>query len=124
MLESLRQFRLENGLNNTCFVHTTLVPYLYGSNELKTKPTQNSVIELRRLGIQPDIIVTRAPIDLGDSMKKKIAMFTSVLESNIIEAKDVPNIYQIPLNFHNQKICAISCGISIAFTCVLCGQVF
>jgi len=104
MLESLRQFRLENGLNNTCFVHTTLVPYLYGSNELKTKPTQNSVIELRRLGIQPDIIVTRAPIDLGDSMKKKIAMFTSVLESNIIEAKDVPNIYQIPLNFHNQKI--------------------
>ncbi len=104
MMESLRQFRLEQGNKNTCFVHTTLIPYLYGSNELKTKPTQNSVIELRRLGIQPDILVTRAPIDLGNSIKQKIALFGSIPEENIIEAKDVPNIYQIPLNFHNQKI--------------------
>lgn len=104
MMESLRQFRLEQGKENTLFVHTTLIPYLFGSNELKTKPTQNSVIELRRLGIQPDILVTRAPIDLGDSIKRKIALFGSIPESNIIEAKDVNNIYQIPINFHNQNI--------------------
>jgi CTP synthase len=104
MMESLRQIRLEQGRENTLFVHTTLVPYLYGSNELKTKPTQNSIIELRRLGIQPDIIVTRAPLDLGDAVKKKIALFGSIPQENIIEAKDVNNVYQIPLNFHNQNI--------------------
>lgn len=104
MMESLRQFRLEIGKENSLFVHTTLVPYLFGSNELKTKPTQNSIIELRRLGIQPDIIVTRAPIDLGESVRKKISLFGSIPLENIIEAKDVNNIYQIPINFHNQKI--------------------
>ncbi len=104
MMESLRQFRMEQGINNTVFVHTTLIPYLYGSNELKTKPTQNSIIDLRRLGIQPDIIVTRANMPLGDAIKKKISLFGSIPVSNIIEAIDVPNIYQIPINFHNQDI--------------------
>ena len=104
MMESLRQIRLELGKENTLFVHTTLVPYLYGSNELKTKPTQNSIIDLRRLGIQPDIIVTRAPIDLTEEVKKKIALFGSIPYENIIEAKDVSNVYQIPMNFHKQKI--------------------
>lgn len=104
MMESLRQFRLEQGLNNTLFVHTTLVPYLYGSNELKTKPTQNSLIELRRLGIQPDILVTRSNINLTENIKNKIALFGSIPTQNIIEAIDVPNIYQIPINFHNQNI--------------------
>ena len=104
MMESLRQIRLELGKENTLFVHTTLVPYLFGSNELKTKPTQNSIIDLRRLGIQPDIIVTRAPIDLTEDVKNKIALFGSIPRENIIEAKDVNNVYQIPLNFHNQNI--------------------
>ena len=104
MMEALRQFRLEQGRENTLFVHTTLVPYLFGSNELKTKPTQNSVIELRRLCIQPDIIVTRAPLDLGSAIRNKIALFGSIPEKNIIEAKDVNNIYEIPMNFHRQKI--------------------
>ena len=104
MMEALRQFRLEQGRENTLFVHTTLVPYLFGSNELKTKPTQNSIIELRRLGIQPDIVVTRAPIELGESVKQKIALFGSIPVENIIEAKDVNNIYEIPLNFHRQNI--------------------
>ena len=72
MMESLRQFRMEQGLNNTIFVHTTLIPYLFGSNELKTKPTQNSIIELRKLGIQPDILVTRASIPLDDNIKNKL----------------------------------------------------
>ena len=84
MMESLRQFRLEQGRENSLFVHTTLVPYLYGSNELKTKPTQNSIIELRRLGIQPDIVVTRSNISLTDSIKRKIALFGSIPEENII----------------------------------------
>ncbi len=104
MMESLRQFRMEQTSANTLFVHTTLVPYLYGSNELKTKPTQNSIIDLRRLGIQPDIIVTRSNIPLGDAVKKKISLFGSVPTENIIEAIDVANIYQIPMNFHNQNI--------------------
>lgn len=104
MLESLRQFRMEQGINNTLFVHTTLIPYLFGSNELKTKPTQNSIIELRKLGIQPDILVTRASLPLDDSIKAKIALFGSIPKKNIIEAIDVNNIYQIPINFHNQKI--------------------
>ena len=104
MMESLRQIRLEMGRENTLFVHTTLVPYLFGSNELKTKPTQNSIIDLRRLGIQPDIVVTRAPIDLGEEVKKKIALFGSIPKENIIEAKDVNNIYEIPINFHNQHV--------------------
>ena len=104
MMESLRQFRLETGKENSLFVHTTLVPYLYGSNELKTKPTQNSLIELRRLGIQPDILVTRSNISLTDTIKSKIALFGSIPEKNIIEAVDVQNIYQIPINFHEQDI--------------------
>ncbi len=104
MMEALRQFRLEQGRENTLFVHTTLVPYLVGSNELKTKPTQNSIIELRRLGIQPDILVTRAPIDLGEAVRSKIALFGSIPAENIIEAKDVNNIYEIPCNFHKQNI--------------------
>ena len=104
MMESLRQFRLEQKKENTLFVHTTLVPYLYGSNELKTKPTQNSLIELRRLGIQPDIIVTRAPFDLGSHVKEKISLFGSVPQENIIEAKDVKNVYELPINFHKQNM--------------------
>jgi len=104
MLESLRQFRLEEGRENTLFIHTTLIPYLYGSNELKTKPTQNSVIDLRRLGIQPDIIVSRSPIKLGEEIKSKISMFCSIPKENIIEAIDVDNVYKIPINFHKQNI--------------------
>ena len=92
MMESLRQFRLEQGRENSLFVHTTLIPYLFGSNELKTKPTQNSIIELRRLGIQPDILVTRASVELTDSIKSKISLFGSIPEKNNIEAIDVSNI--------------------------------
>ena len=104
MMESLRQFKMEMGSSNTLFVHTTLIPYLYGSNELKTKPTQNSIIDLRRLGIQPDIIVTRSNINIGEVIKDKISLFGSIPKENIIEAIDVTNIYQIPINFHKQNI--------------------
>jgi len=103
-MESLRQIKYELGSENTFFVHTTLVPFIYGSNELKTKPTQKSVIELRSLGIQPDAIVCRVPFELDDSIKNKLSLFCSVPKDNIIEAVDVKNIYEIPINFKNQKI--------------------
>ena len=103
-IESLRQIRNELGKNNTLFVHATLIPYIYGSNELKTKPTQHSVIELRGLGIQPDIIVTRSPIPLEHSQKAKISLFCSIPEENVIESLDVKNIYQIPINYYEQHM--------------------
>ena len=108
-VESIRQLRLELGRENTLFVHTTLIPYLFGSNELKTKPTQHTVIELRSLGIQPDILVCRTSQNLSDSLKEKISLFCSVPASSVIEAIDVKNIYQIPLNFYDQKADEVVC---------------
>ena len=103
-IEALRQIQNEHGSENTCFVHTTLVPFLYGSDELKTKPTQHSVMELRGLGIQPNIIVTRSPIVLDDHLKSKIALYCSIPKENIIDSIDVKNIYQIPINYLEQGI--------------------
>ena len=103
-IEALRQIRNELGKNNTLFVHATLIPYIYGSNELKTKPTQHSVIELRGMGIQPDIIVTRSPIELEESQKEKISLFCSIPKENVIESLDVKNIYQIPINYYEQHM--------------------
>ncbi len=101
-IEALRQIRNEKGKENTFFVHATLVPFIYGSDELKTKPTQHSVIELRGMGIQPDMIVTRSPIVLDDNLKKKIALYCSIPKENIIDSVDVKNIYQIPINYYEQ----------------------
>lgn len=103
-IESLRQIRNELGKENTMFIHATLVPYIYGSNELKTKPTQHSVIELRGMGIQPDIIVTRSSTPLEENLKNKISLYCSIPTSNVIESLDVTNIYQIPINYYNQKM--------------------
>ena len=103
-IEALRQIQYELGKENTFFVHTTLIPYIYGSGELKTKPTQNSVRDLRNMGITPNAIVCRTPMELNDSIKSKLSLFCSVPKENIIDAVDVKNIYQIPINFYNQKI--------------------
>ena len=103
-IESLRQIRNELGPNKTLFIHTTLIPFIYGSNELKTKPTQHSVIELRSMGIQPDIIVTRSPISLDEDIKNKISLYCSIPKENVIESLDVKNIYEIPINYYNQKM--------------------
>lgn len=103
-LETLRQMRLEEGYENTLYVHTTLVPEIYGSGELKTKPTQHSVIELRGIGIQPDIIVCRTPIMLDEDLKKKISMFCSIPSNNVISSPDVKNVYSIPLIYYEQGI--------------------
>ncbi len=103
-IEALRQIRNELGKSNTLFVHATLVPYIYGSNELKTKPTQHSVIELRGMGIQPDIIVCRSEEELNRNLKEKISLFCSVPVENVIDSVDVKNIFQVPLNYLNQKM--------------------
>ena len=103
-IEALRQIQYEKGSNETFFVHTTLIPYMYGSGELKTKPTQNSVRDLRNMGIRPDALVCRAPFDTGENIKKKLSMFCSVPVENVIDSIDVKNIYEIPINYYKQHI--------------------
>ena len=103
-LEAIRQIQYEKGANDTFFVHCTLIPYIYGSNELKTKPTQNSVRDLRNLGIRPDALVCRAPFNTTQAMKEKLSMFCSIPVENIIDSIDVKNIYDIPINYYEQKI--------------------
>jgi CTP synthase len=103
-LEATRQMRLELGSENTVFVHLTLVPYMKTSGELKTKPTQHSVKELRSIGIQPDIILCRSDRILNKDLKAKISLFTNVPLDAVITAKDVDNIYQIPLLFAQENL--------------------
>ncbi len=102
-IEAIRQIQYELGRTNTFFVHCTLIPYLYGSWELKTKPTQNSVKDLRNSGIIPDALVCRSPFDTGEQIKNKLSLFSSIPKDNIIDSLDVKNIYQIPINYYEQK---------------------
>ena len=103
-IEALRQIQYEQKSINTFFVHTTLVPFIYGSDELKTKPTQNSVKDLRNMGIRPDALVIRVPFSSGDKVKEKLALYCSVPQTSIIDSVDVKNIYEIPINYYDQKI--------------------
>jgi CTP synthase len=103
-LEAIRQFRLENGRNNCINIHLTLIPYIESSGEMKTKPTQHSVMRLREIGIQPDVLLCRAKYHLDGDIKKKIALFCNVSPNEVIEAIDVETIYEIPLSFNKQKI--------------------
>ena len=104
-LEALRQFRLDVGPPNCCFVHVTLVPYIAASGELKTKPTQHSVRALRDIGIQPNVIVCRTgDHSLGEEQRHKIAMFCDVTDDAIISAEDMALFYDIPLNFKKQGL--------------------
>ncbi|HZT70785.1 MAG TPA: CTP synthase [Terriglobia bacterium] len=96
-LEAIRQMRQEQGRDNVVFVHVTLVPYINASGELKTKPTQHSVKELREIGIQPDILLCRTDRFLPPDIKAKIALFCSVQKDAVITAKDVGNIYEVPI---------------------------
>jgi CTP synthase len=99
-LEAIRQFRLQHGPDNVLFIHVTLVPFIRGAAELKTKPTQHSVRELREIGIQPDILLCRAEFPLTEETRRKIALFTNVTPDAVIEARDVSSIYQVPLVLH------------------------
>ena len=96
-LEAIRQFRLDVGRNNAAFVHLTLVPWIGTSGELKTKPTQHSVRELRAIGIQPDILLCRCDRPIPAEVKRKIALFCNISEDAVITARDVETIYEVPL---------------------------
>ncbi|MEO1959229.1 MAG: CTP synthase (glutamine hydrolyzing) [Nautiliaceae bacterium] len=103
-LEAVRQIKHEVGKNNAMFVHVTLIPYIKAAGELKTKPTQHSVQELRRIGITPHMIVARTEKPLPKALKEKLADSCDIDRDSVIEAVDAPTIYQVPLNFLNQDI--------------------
>ena len=103
-LEAIRQMGVEEGHSNALFIHLTLLPYVSAAGELKTKPTQHSVKELRSIGIQPDILLCRSEKVLPENERKKIALFTNVEEKAVISVKDVDNIYKVPLWLHAQKL--------------------
>ncbi len=103
-IEAIRQMRHEVGRDNAIFVHVTLVPWIAAAQELKTKPTQHSVRELRALGIQPDILMCRSERPLSDDLKGKIALFCDVEAQNVITAQDADSVYEIPLIFADQGV--------------------
>ena len=103
-LEAIRQLSLEVGYHNHVLIHVTLVPYIQASEELKTKPTQHSVMKLREIGLTPDIIFCRTDRKLTKSVKDKLALFGNVDREHVIEGLDVPSIYEVPLELHRQKM--------------------
>ena len=103
-LEAIRQFSNEIGKKNTLFIHLTLVPYMRASDEIKTKPTQHSVKELRSIGIQPDIIICRSERSIPLDQRKKISLFCNVAIEDVIETVDVKTIYEAPISFNKEKL--------------------
>ncbi|MGB1129732.1 MAG: CTP synthase, partial [Haloferula sp.] len=104
-LEALRQYALEVGKENVCFIHVTLLPFIKAAGEIKTKPTQQSVAKLREIGIQPDIIICRTEADLDEDNRRKIAMFCNVERKNVVAFRDVAHtIYECPLDLRRDKI--------------------
>jgi len=103
-LEAIRQMGVELGRENTLYMHLTLLPYIAAAGEIKTKPTQHSVKELRSIGIQPDVLLCRAAQPLDTNTRRKIALFTNVAEEAVFSAVDVDTIYRIPMLFHNQGL--------------------
>ncbi|MDK9725389.1 MAG: CTP synthase [Sterolibacteriaceae bacterium MAG5] len=108
-LEAIRQMGIEEGKNNACFIHLTLLPYIPTAGELKTKPTQHSVKELREIGIQPDILLCRADRAIPDEERRKIALFTNVQSEAVIACLDADSIYKIPAMLHDQMLDEIVC---------------
>jgi CTP synthase len=108
-LEAIRQLRKDVGTENVCYIHVTLVPFLETSDELKTKPTQHSVAELRSRGILPEVIVVRSDRPIDDSARRKISLFCDVEPDAVINAVDVPNIYAVPLALHEAGLDAVVC---------------
>jgi CTP synthase len=103
-LEAIRQFKTDVGFGNAVFIHVTLVPYLHAAGELKTKPSQHSVITLRSIGIQPDILVCRSQKSIPKTERKKLALFTSVPLEAVIECKDLKSIYEVPIALENEGL--------------------
>ncbi len=103
-LEAIRQFSNEEGKNKSLFIHLTLVPYVSASGELKTKPTQHSVKELRSIGIQPDIIICRSERNIPKEEKRKISLFCNVEPEHVIQSVDVESIYEVPIKYNEEKL--------------------
>ena len=103
-LEAIRQMRIELGERNSLFIHLTLIPYMQSAGEIKTKPTQHSVKELRSIGIQPDVLLCRSASPLPENERRKIALFTNVPERAVISALDAENIYMVPRLYHEQGL--------------------
>jgi CTP synthase len=103
-LEAIRQFPVDVGRRRCMFIHLTLVPYIGHAGELKTKPTQHSVNELRRIGIAPDMVVCRSESALSQEIRRKIALFASLPVEAVVSGRDVPDIYGVPLVFHNEGV--------------------
>jgi len=103
-LEAIRQFSNEEGKNKSLFIHLTLVPYVSASGELKTKPTQHSVKELRSIGIQPDIIICRSERNIPKEEKRKISLFCNVEPDHVIQSVDVKSIYEVPIKYNEEKL--------------------
>ena len=103
-LEAIRQLRYDVGSENVCYVHLTLLPYIAAAGEVKTKPTQHSVMKLREIGIQPDILICRTDRQIPQELKDKIAMFCNVDEGNVFTSPDVASIYELPLELHRQGL--------------------
>ncbi|MEJ7585801.1 MAG: CTP synthase, partial [Acidimicrobiales bacterium] len=110
-LEAIRQFRLDVGRENVCYVHVTLVPFIGPSGEQKTKPTQHSVTELRSRGIQPDAIVCRSEQPISAELKRKISNLCDVPVAAVVNAADARNLYEIPLILHEEGLDAEVCRI-------------
>ncbi|MES2364771.1 MAG: CTP synthase [Pseudomonadota bacterium] len=108
-LEAIRQMGLQEGRNNTCYIHLTLVPYLGKAGEVKTKPTQHSVKELREIGIQPDVVLCRGDRPLPDDERRKIALFTNLEPAAVVSVHDVDSIYKIPEMLREQGMDEIVC---------------
>ena len=106
-LEAIRQLKLELGFHRSLLMHLTLVPYIATAGEIKTKPTQHSVKELRSIGLQPDILVCRADDPIPQSARDKIALFTNVEARAVISSPDCKTIYQVPRGMHEQGLDAI-----------------
>jgi CTP synthase len=103
-LEAIRQLRIEHGAQNTVSIHLTLVPYLAAAGELKTKPTQHSVMKLREIGIQPEILLCRTEHPLNKEVRRKLALFSNVSADAVFEAVDVKSVYEIPLRLHAEGV--------------------
>ena len=108
-LEAIRQLALEVGRKNCLFIHVCLVPYISGSDEFKSKPTQHSVKEIMAVGIHPDIIVTRSDEEVPDEIRKKISLFCNVSEDCVIDNKTLSSLYEVPLMLHEQKMDDVVC---------------
>lgn len=108
-LEAIRQIKSDIGVNNVMYIHCTLIPYLSAAGEMKSKPTQHSVKELRSLGIQPNVIVVRTEKPVPQDMKEKIALFCDINKNAVIECRDADTLYQVPLDLQAQKLDSIVC---------------